>query len=460
MRMAPAHKEWHDLMDKHSRLVIEAPVGHGKSTQISRLRLLWEMHQNPNIRIGVVSAAKSGVPSKFMRALREDIEKSKALRYVSPGLRKQTRGVTMWGRDGLIIERPDSSPDPTLQVFGLHGTILGSRLDFILLDDVCSMANTLTPGARDRAWDWVSGEVLSRLPPDGSGRVVGVGHKWHPQDVLARLSKLPGFVTRTYSAFVPDPETGDEVPWMPELWTIDHLKQREIELGALAGRMLRNRLPLQDDARFKQRWVDTCLQRGQGVPMVDGWNPQDAPVFTGVDLSVTGGGDLACLFTIAILPDGSRRVLDVRAGKWTGPRILDELIEVHRKFGSQITVENNAAQDYLIQFAGELTAVPMKRHTTGLNKRDLQWGVESLATEFEQGKWIIPSDPVTGAAVCPEVVAWLSEALNYSPGEHTGDRLMAAWIAREAARKAGYSHGSWSYADEADVNEYADLLQR
>jgi hypothetical protein len=59
--------------------------------------------------------------------------------------------------------------------------------------------------------------------------------------------------------------------------------------------------------------------------------------------------------------------------------------------------------------------------------------VESLAVELANAKWIIPSDE--DGTVHPEIDAWINEMLYYNPQGHTGDRLMAAWIAREYSRK-------------------------
>jgi hypothetical protein len=54
--------------------------------------------------------------------------------------------------------------------------------------------------------------------------------------------------------------------------------------------------------------------------------------------------------------------------------------------------------------------------------------VESLAVEFERGQWIVPDAPMTRA--------WVRELLAYNPAGHTGDRVMASWLAREALRTA------------------------
>jgi len=457
IRMGKVHVEWHRLMDEHDRCVLFAPVGHGKSNQITRWRLLYEMGRNPNIRIGVISVSKSGVPSKFLSAIKADIETNKWLRVVFPHLKRQRKGQRMWNDEGIIIERTLSLPDPTVQMFGLYGKILGSRLDLIVIDDICNLENTMTERSRDKMWEWVSAEVLSRLPRE-SGRVWAVGHVWHREDVLHRLSRIEGYHTRKYSAFVPA-EVG-EAPLIPEMWSISGLRRREQELGRLAPNMLRNVIPAYDDARIKASAIERCLLRGRGESLKDSWNPADSPTFTGVDLSVASGtgGDLACVFTITVLPDGTRQLLDIRAGRWTGPRILQELLDVHRRFGSLIMVENNAAQDYLIQFAGELSTLPLKRHTTtARNKYHMAFGIESLGTEFDQGKWMIPCDD--NLVPPPEVAEWLRECQAYTPREHTGDRLIASWIARECARQAGYAGGAWTYQDDA-VYTNVDTLVR
>jgi hypothetical protein len=67
------------------------------------------------------------------------------------------------------------------------------------------------------------------------------------------------------------------------------------------------------------------------------------------------------------------------------------------------------------------------------NKHHPEYGVESLAAEMAAGKWIIPCE--LDGSVQPEVSLWLTEMLYYDPQGHTGDRLMASWIAREGARK-------------------------
>ena len=56
-----------------------------------------------------------------------------------------------------------------------------------------------------------------------------------------------------------------------------------------------------------------------------------------------------------------------------------------------------------------------------------------MAVELRNMQWVVPSG-AGGDRVSPEVQAWIREMLYYSPTAHTGDRLMASWLAREALR--------------------------
>jgi hypothetical protein len=109
------------------------------------------------------------------------------------------------------------------------------------------------------------------------------------------------------------------------------------------------------------------------------------------------------------------------------------VVEAHQRYGSIIYVENAAAQEFIVQFAREHGNVPVRGFVTGRNKAHPEFGVEGLAVELQNAQWAIPS--INGAPASQEVAAWIDELLFYDPREHTGDRLMASWFAREGARR-------------------------
>jgi hypothetical protein len=434
------HVDLQNFLTENNKCVIRLPVGSGKSNQITRWRILWELGRNPNLRVGIVSASKSGVPTKVLDGIKTDIEQNRWVRYIFPGLKPRTKPSRNWTATSITVERDDATSDPSIQLFGLGGNILGSRLDLVVLDDIHNIMNSTSRSARDKIYDFVTAEVFSRGGPNGM-RVWAVGHRWHKEDLLERLTgPNHGWPDFTKSAFVPDGK-GGEKSFIPYMWTIEQLRERERALGVRAGPMLRNRLTDLENARFKREWFDRALERGRGMRMPDAWNPQDSPTFTGVDLSMGKSKDCTVVFTFTVLNDGTRRPLDIRKGKWQAPQIVENLVDVHNRYGSIISVENNGGQDFLLQFARHLNAVPLRGHVTGQNKHNHFFGVESMALEFANGLWALPN---TDEGIPEMIEQWIMDMLNYNPDprEHTSDLIMAAWIARENARLCGYTQAS------------------
>lgn len=64
---------------------------------------------------------------------------------------------------------------------------------------------------------------------------------------------------------------------------------------------------------------------------------------------------------------------------------------------------------------------------------------------MRNGLWLIPSGQ-SGAELTEDVREWQRDMLFYSPESHTGDRLMASWFAREAARNYA-PEKTFGYAD-------------
>lgn len=454
LKQDPVHIEWQQFWAEKKRSVMLAPVGHGKTTGL-RHRLLWEIGRNPNIQIAYVSATERH-PKKVARAMKSEIERNRRVRYTFPHLR---RGA-VWTSTEFEVQRTTRDPDPTFQLFGAFSqSVLGSRADFVVFDDLCNDSNTLTEYARERMDEWVA-EVISRLKP--TARVMAIGHIWHDHDQLQRWSRLKNWGYKRYEATSPDPETGEPailpdgtpsgIPLAPQVMSLADIREKADDLKIVRTlMMLYNRLASRQLGRFKQSWFDRCLERGKGLGFLT--KAIGAPMYTGVDLGhrKTPGSDLTVLFTIAVLPDGTRQIVDIRSGLWRGPEILHQLKQVYHCFGSQIAVENNGAQQYILDFAEDLMALPVRPHHTGVNKHDLAHGIESLGVEMSQGRWMLPCSE--HLEPLPEVMKFINECLTYDPTRHTGDRLIAAWIAREAARM--------SPAAPAGIEiEHVDVLTR
>lgn len=151
-------------------------------------------------------------------------------------------------------------------------------------------------------------------------------------------------------------------------------------------------------------------------------------VYSGVDLAVQthSAADETAICTVCVYPDDSRHILNLECGRWDGPSIINRLISTHERYNSILVVENNAAQDWIRQFTQDKKAVPIIPFTTGRNKANPEFGIESVFAELAAGKWVIPNE---GGKMDEEIDKLVEEMLFYNPKDHTGDRLMALWFA-------------------------------
>lgn len=425
---APVHITWHQLAEDHDRLLIWSAIEHGKTTQMTVARALFDLGRDPTLRFAIVSNTARQA-EKVLTSIKRYIETSQELHAIFPELRPSKSN---WTSHSITVQRNTSSKDPSIQCMGIHGNILGSRIDRLIADDLLDTENTRTARGREDCFLWFQANCLGRLTIDG--RVLVVGTAFHPDDALHRLARMPGFKAFRY------PVVNDEgFPRWPERWPAERIARVKETLGPLEfARQLLCVARSDDEARFKKEWIDWCLARGAGKQLCYGMDklPPGFKTYTGVDLAVQqkDASDLTCLFTIAVHPDGTREVLNIESGKWAGPDIVSRIIDTHRRYMSVCIVENNAAQDFIIQFARGQFAVPIKPFTTGRNKAHPEFGIESIAAEMAGKKWVIPS--LGGAPTHTEVFNWVQEMLFYQPSNHTGDRLMACWFAREGARLA------------------------
>lgn len=430
LRQAPLHREFQELISNNTRVVLWSAIEHGKSFQVSVLRVLWELGRNPNLRVVLVSNTEK-MAAKWVRAQQQYLtgtgEAAEALREVFPHLRPGK----VWTSTAYNVARPFVSKDYSVQAIGVHGALLGARTDLLVLDDVLDYENTRTPDQRDNLKRWVRATLFGRLT--AGSRVVCVGTAWTPDDLMHDLSVEDGWVAQRFPTI--DESTGE--PAWPEQWPLDRIRERERLLGPLeAARQLHCKGRSDAESRFREDWIKACLARGDGRRLSTGLVavPPGYRIITGVDLGTRESkkSDRTVLFTIAVHPDQTREVLEVLSGQWEAPEIIRRILSAHQRFKSLVIVESNAAQDFVRQFLVSKRAIPIWPFQTGKNKHSPEWGVESLAVEMANGKWLIPSRG--GQAATTEIEAWIKEMLFYDPNAHTGDRLMASWFAREGAR--------------------------
>src|SRR5574337_1923180 len=220
----------------------------------------------------------------------------------------------------------------------------------------------------------------------------------------------------------------------PERWPLEALAERRIQMGpiAWAQEMENNPIP-EENSYFTLDKFESCYDYDCEFE----WEYRgNNPVFIGVDSQANPdpkkAGDFGCVFVLEFFLDTEdRRILWIERGRW-GFRVTNVIREMESRYRpAKIVVENNAAQDYIVQEVSSNTAIPVEGFTTGSNKPDLYIGIPYLAATVSNRKWIIPRG---GPKELEMTDQWVKECLEYGQG-HTGDVAMASWFANEGARQ-------------------------
>ena len=218
-----------------------------------------------------------------------------------------------------------------------------------------------------------------------------------------------------------------------ERWNKKRLLNKLKEIGTVNFNRGFRQIPFDDENKWFPHFSQ-CVHYGikwQDI-VKDDWRR-----YTGVDISSkTRPGTV--IFTIAVSPEFIKTPVDIRV--LNNPvKLADVLIDVYEKHKPDIImVENNAVQDVILDMLKLSTSrrLPLKPFTTGKQKFNPEIGLPSLDVEFENGQWFIAieSKPEPTMSSQNPWVRFLREFEN-APYYESTDIIMAAWFAREAAKK-------------------------
>lgn len=414
----------------HSHVTDGGIISHN-TNQISIGRTLWLLGNDPNKTVLIVSNTREAA-TRIIGALKRYIEDSPELHEVFPHLKPGRR----WSESLFEVHRSVIRKTPSVVAVGLHGSIMGMRADEIILDDVDGPDSVSTPHAKAQAMTWIERSALSRLNPDG-GRIGAIGNVWAEDDILHKLSRKSGYHSQKF------PVVNDEGdPLLPGRFPQDVIDQIKIDQGPLRfAQIYMCQARDESTALFKNDWLEECCAAGEGKSLMQSLPAAfpSALVFTGVDLGVrqSKGSDPTVIVTCLLHPDKRRQVVSVKYGLWSAKEIADNIADQYAAFGGTVLVENNGAQQFLIDILSHshTSKIPVVGfETTGKKKHDPVYGVESIANEMASGQWIFPSSDGTIDGAEPSMRFLLDAMCAYQRGKHTPDGLMALWICREGMR--------------------------
>lgn len=449
------------------RVVINIPPHHGKSTTFTVNYVVWLIHNNPDIRIVIVSKASQlaedflyEIKQKLISPVYQDMHR----RFAPQGSWRDTD--ESWKNDRIYVRGKNTGDvvqkDPTVQAMGLKGQIYGRRADLVILDDIADTKNSHETAFQLKL---INRDIDSRLPPEqeGGGLLLVLGTRVAPMDIYRVLMDERDGDERVVWTYFRQPAVldygdGDSQTWRtlwPEKWSGPSLSRRRRDSG---WNLIYQQLDIDDDMTFRAEAVNASVNgaRFPGPLSKDGkWHRAD-----GMDgLYVTGGLDPAATGNTAIIIAGLDPVTEKRwvIDGWNKKNATaGELIEKFKYFTEKYplnewVVEKNAFQRFFAQLP-EIVEFCRRRgtkihqHYTTANKFDSDWGIGTMAPLFDscvepdphrKGEWRkTPTDQRLIELPSTKQNAWVNDLIQqlttWQPEGMTrgqlSDLVMALWF--------------------------------
>ncbi len=221
----PFHREYMRWQQSCSEGLLLAWRGSAKSTYCTIGRVLFEIVQNPNVRI-LIAAASSAQAENIIRGIKAHLESNSRFREIFGDLAKN---APLWTTTEFTVNRKTSyAPEPTVMAVGA-GTALPSRhYDVIICDDLVISDNAATEGQRKKIRDYYYSTLLPTLDPK-HGKLWVIGTRWHEQDLYDWLQK-EDMKDSTFVLGVLDED--DKSRWEEQFSTEKMLRLRKANLNS------------------------------------------------------------------------------------------------------------------------------------------------------------------------------------------------------------------------------------
>ena len=489
----PHQQDWVDLLEgrepswlhqamvyepgDRSRLLVNVPPEHAKSTVITVNYSTYRIALNPNIRIIIVS--KTLIKAReFVYAIKQRLSHPRWLKlqsaYAPEGGWKQDADT--WRVDTVYLggdARNSSEKDPTIQALGMGGQIYGARADLIILDDCITTANA---HEWEKQINWIQKEVITRLGKNG--KLLIVGTRIAPNDLYKELRDPKhwsgGKSPFTYMGmpavleYDKDPEkwktlwSKSDVPWDGDddvpadenghypKWDGRALYKRRGEVTPSTWALVYQQEDVQEDSIFSPTAVTGSVNGLRRVgPLKPGalGHPKHVEGYTIIGLDPAIAGKTALVAITVNRSDGKIHVLDcLNMSEPSYQKIREAIEDFTSRFQPQeLRIEINAFQkafeldDDLRQWLA-MRGVRLTSHFTGKNKWDTSFGVASMSPLFgtvadgkHQDNNTIELPSTEGSegikALIQQLITWKPETRSAT------DCVMALWFAIIRARE-------------------------
>lgn len=259
-----------------------------------------------------------------------------------------------------------------MKTVGIGGGLLGRGADLAILDDAQQQEDAFSETIREKAWQWFTGTMLTRL--NAGGRIVVIMQRWHELDLVGRILERAKETGEHWEIFnVPAIATdGENDPigrkvgealW-PERFGLDFLDTQRKTQGSFLFSAVYQQTPSPEGGGYFQRsWFRYYDRVGEGLDsylrLKDGKTEQSRTfqlrhcrrvVTVDLAFSLKTENDFSVLICCAITPDCDMIVLDVHRERMTGDQLAPAIKAMMDKWDCQYCgIEDVQAQTLIVQ---------------------------------------------------------------------------------------------------------------
>ena len=418
-------------------LLVEMPPRHGKSLTVSQYYPVWHIGQHPEHRVMVVSYA-AHLAQRFSRKARNTVL-SPIYQKLFPSIQlaEDRRAADSWDIAGY---------DGGMDALGVLSGATGKGASVLVCDDLISgRQDAESQVIRDRTWDGVIDDLLTRLEPGGAA--VFMATRWHLDDPTGRiLAKFaPDSYVRLRLPALAEPNdllgrAEGEALW-PERYPRDVLLRIQERMGPYSWSSLYQQNPVPAEGGiFKRRWF--TIVRPDSLP-----DMQRYACFWDLAMSSKTSADYTVGTLIGEGDDGHLYILNVWRGQIEWGDVTPYMAEVMIELGPIIP--------HGVEEKGFMSRAVTQLNMDGRLRSYQVWGYPKDTDKL--------TNALPFAAKCAAGVVhlkaghwnetWLDEICSFTgSGDETDDQVdSVAGAFNMLTDGAGAEYGEVSYEDDTPL---------
>lgn len=445
----PKHVEpWIKAFLTQRRLMLNVPPGHAKSEFFMIWVPIWLICRDRNVQLLLVSNAREDA-GNWATEIAGQLAGNEPLIQDFGRFEPESVGEQKWkpmsGTFSVIGRtRKMKGAQYTVESRGMGSRVLGRRADFIIIDDPTRQEDAESPATRDSQLRHLRQQVFTRAEPQGEwkgGRIMVIGQRVHIRDLYGVLESqeweigdkagTKSWHVEKYPAVL---DWENKKTLWPERWNWQEIEQAYTDVGghsAFLTMYQQDPVP-EGTALIRSAWLEACKDRDRPARQGPRTEGEFLPVVR--VLSMDPSPSQYNGFIVGDLLSNREQfyfyvteVHRLKAGVREAQALVDQIIETARP--DYFIFESSAVTKWLRDdpwFVSLNQRIKTIIHKTGVNKNTQEFGVQSLAGDFEFGRLSLPYGDEVGRRMTDLLG---HEALVYPDGD-TDDLLMALWFVK------------------------------